>query len=83
MTETPGVGFRYWFEGVENKSQSNARALTHRLRTFVLFHWPASASQERVAVDRLGAAFWRQSRANKGDARTPSVVRPAIASESL
>jgi hypothetical protein len=83
MTETPGVGFRSWVEGVEYKFRNNARTLVHRLRTFVLSRWQASVGPKQVARDRLGAAFWRQRRANKGDAGTPSVVRPGIVSNSL
>jgi hypothetical protein len=83
MTETLGVGFRSWVEGVECKSRNNARTLVHRLQTFVLFRWQASGSPKQVARDRLGGAFWRQSRANKGDVGTPSVVFPGIISNSL
>lgn len=76
MTETRGVGFRSRVEGAENTSRNNARTVVQRLRTFVLFRWQASASPKQVAGNRLDGAFWRQSRANKGDAGTPSVVRP-------
>jgi hypothetical protein len=83
MTETPGVGFRLWFEGVENKFRNDARALVHRLRTFALSRWQASANSKLAAGDWLGAAFWRQSRADKGDAATPPLVREAIAADSF
>jgi hypothetical protein len=68
MIETLGVGFRSWVEGVKNKSRNNARTVVHRLRTFVVLRRQASAGPKQVAGARLGAAFWRQSRANKGDA---------------
>jgi hypothetical protein len=76
MTETRGGGFRSWVEGAENKPRSNARTVVHS-------RWSASAGLKQVAGDSLGAAFWRQRRANKGDAGTPSVVRPGIVSNSL
>jgi hypothetical protein len=83
MTETPGVGFRSWVEGIENNFRNKARTVLHRLSTFALFRWQASGSPKQVAGDPLGAAFWRQSRATKGDTETPSVVRPGIVSISL
>jgi len=83
MTETPGVGFRSWVEGIENKFRNNARKVLHRLSTFALFRWQASGSPKQVAGDPLDAAFRRQSRATEGDTGTPSVVRPEIVSNSL
>ena len=82
MTETRGVGFRSWVKGVENKSRKNARTVVHRAHTFLLFRWQASTSPKQVAGDRLGAAVWRQSRADEGDAGAPSVVCLGIVSSS-
>jgi hypothetical protein len=75
-TEIRELGFRSWVEGAVNQPRSNARAVVHKLRNFVLFRWPAPTDTGEVAGHRLGTAISRQSRAN-GDC-DGTVVRVAI-----